>query len=259
MGGDASTAMMQSTMRRLVLLFILLQAVSLLAAEKPTWSIFATTVAPCSSSELNHCRSVQSFYGGKTVSLRLVPNGSDFDGKLSVRTQRSRVFPLSIDNDWNLLGGVDVLWSPDSRFLAITGGLNAYTESTRIFEVTPSGVRLLNVFHEAKADMLKGFPPCKSAGIDREDCERREKNPFFNFAAIAWSDPNTLVVMAEIPCSSSRGIFMCQVMGYEIDVRTGHVFRRMDARQFKARWQQAMAWNFRIPESPESLMGTKQR
>jgi hypothetical protein len=256
MGGDGSTtAMRQGTMRRLVLLSLLLQTASLLGSDKPTWSIYAAKVHSCVSGP---CRSV-SASRDRTV-VQLSKNYSDDeDGRLIFLTNTSGAFMVPAEPEWNLEAGIDVLWSLDSRFTAITGGINAYTQSTRVFEITPSGVMLLDVFHEATADMLKSFPPCKSTGIDREDCERQEKNPFFNYAAIAWSNPNTLVVMSEIPCSSSRGIFMCQVVGYEIDVRTGHVLRRMDARQFKARWQHAMAWNFRIPESPESLTSTKQR
>lgn len=246
-------------MRRLILCFFLLQTVCLLAAERPTWSIFAGKLDPCPSGELSHCHSVRSPIDGKTIFLHLIPKDGNFDGRLTVRTEQGQEFALPMDDDWNFLGGIDVLWSPESTFVAITGGLNAYTESTRVFEMTPSGAKPLDVFHEATGDMLKSFPPCKASGMDREDCERQERHPFFSYAAIAWSNPDTLVVMAEIPCSSSYGSFMCQVVGYEIDVRTGHILRRMNARQFKVRWQHAMAWSFRIPESPESLTTPDQK
>jgi hypothetical protein len=238
-------------LRRLVIGFLLLPTVSLLAAEKSTWSIFATRLEPCLSEDLSRCGSVPSFHDAKSVSLHLIPKGDDFDRDLSVRTERGQTFPLSIDDEWNLLGGVDVLWSPDSRFLAVTGGLNAYTESTRVYEITPTGSKLLDTFREASANMLESFPPCKASNVDREGCERQEQNPFFNFAAIAWSGPNSLVVMSEIPCSSRYGGFMCQIVGYEIDIRTGHILHQMKADQFKARWQRAMAWNFRVPDPPQ--------
>jgi hypothetical protein len=241
-------------MRRLTLFFFFIQAVSLLAAERPTWSLYATKLSPCVSVELMQCHPpAGSSHDGKTVTLRTFSKGGDLDGELAVETRQGGTLPLSRDAEWNVESGVDALWSPGSRFLAVTGGLNAYTESTRVYEVTSSGVNLLGVFREATADMLQSFPPCKALNVDREDCERQERDPFFNFAAIAWSGPSSLVVMAEIPCSGSYGSFMCQVEGYEIDVRTGHILHRMNASQFKGRWQHAMAWNFRVPEPARSV------
>jgi hypothetical protein len=239
-------------MRHSTFLFLLLQTVSVLATDKPTWSRFAAKLAPCPSSEFGHCRSVKAAHGEKAATLYLIPMDGDFDGRLSLRTEGDRTFPLPMDDDWNYFGGVDLLWSQDSRFLAITGGLNAYTESTRVYKITRSGVEVLDVFREATADMLKSFPPCKASGVEPRDCERQEQNPFFNYAAIAWSSPNSLIVMSEVPCSSSYGSYMCQVIGYEIDVQTGHVLHQMNAERFKTKWQHAMAWNFRIPEPPPS-------
>jgi hypothetical protein len=246
-------------MRRLLPCFLVFQTALLLAAEKPTWSRYATRLTPCFSAELIICHSASSPGDGKIVALRTILKYDDLSGELIVQATQDKNFSLAVDPDWNLWHGVDALWSPRSNYLVVTGDLNAYTESTRVYEVTRSGVKLLDVFREANADMLQSFRPCKAFNIDREDCERQERDPFFNFAAIAWSGPSSLVIMSEVPCSSNYGGFMCQIMGYEIDVSTGHILRRMDARQFKAQWQHAMAWSFRVPEPPKPITSAEPR
>ena len=50
-------------------------------------------------------------------------------------------WPVDTDPEW--FGDVDVLWSPDSGMFAMTGGVNGYTESLRVFEVTGSGPKRL--------------------------------------------------------------------------------------------------------------------
>ena len=72
----------------------------------------------------------------------------------------------------------------------------------------------------------------------------------YNMTGIDWASPSTILVMAEVPCSTSRGGIMCQVMGYELEVPTGRIRRRVDAKQLKLHWQKSMAWNFRVPEPP---------
>jgi len=72
-----------------------------------------------------------------------------------------------------------------------------------------------------------------------------------NMSAIAWTrGSSSLVVFAEVPCSSSHGGIMYQVMGYELDVPTGRILARMSALEFKRRYQADMAWPMRIPDQP---------
>jgi hypothetical protein len=60
-----------------------------------------------------------------------------------------------------------------------------------------------------------------------------------------------MVVMTEIPCSSRFGGIMCQILGYEIEVPSGEILRRMEPKEFERRWQHSMAWKFWIPDPPE--------
>jgi hypothetical protein len=64
-------------------------------------------------------------------------------------------------------------------------------------------------------------------------------------------DSSRMVVMTEIPCSSRFGGIMCQVLGYEIEVPSGKILRRMEPKDFARRWQHSMGWKFRIPDPPE--------
>jgi hypothetical protein len=158
-------------------------------------------------------------------------------------------WPLLLDGEW--MNDLDVFWSPDSKFLALTGSLNGYTESLRVFAVTESGPGQLNILGQPTSDMLLRFPPCRASHIGSSVCRRQLVDPFFNFAAIAWSDSHTLVVMSEVPCGSLWGGIMCQVMGYEVELPSGTIVNSMEAPEFKRRWQNEMPWKFEIPDPPE--------
>ena len=153
---------------------------------------------------------------------------------------------LSLDPEWNQ---VEVLWSPDSQTVALTGGFNAYTNSTRIFDVRNEAVKPIDI-GPLQADMAQTYPPCAGQNAEEEICHAEENGDKFNYATVAWANATTAVIMAEIPCSSSQGGMMCQVEGYEIDVRTCHILRRMTAGELKRSWQSKLAWNLRIPEPP---------
>lgn len=91
----------------------------------------------------------------------------------------------------------------------------------------------------------------RAKGIDMSDCRRIERDPAFNMSGLAWTgDSTAIVVMAEVPCSSSYGGIMCQVLGYELSAADGRVLRRLAAKELKNRWQDEMAWEMRIPEPP---------
>lgn len=143
----------------------------------------------------------------------------------------------------------EVLWSPDSQTLAVTGSDSGITNWTKIFRLankTPQTVSLRAV----QEDMAVTYPICEGQNIEEAVCRAEKNGDQFNYATIAWADATTAVIMAEIPCSSSQGGMMCQVEGYEIDVRSGHILRRMTARELKKRWQSKLAWNLRIPDGP---------
>jgi hypothetical protein len=158
-----------------------------------------------------------------------------------------RVIPVQLDASW---AQIEVLWSPDSRSLAITGSYNAYTNSTRIFLIRANSIQQTSTVL-VRTDMVRTFPPCKASNADPTDCRREESGEDFNYATVAWASPTTAVVMAEVPCSSSQGGIMCQVRGYELDTQTGKILRRMNATQLKTTWQSKLAWKLRVPSPPE--------
>ena len=156
---------------------------------------------------------------------------------------------LPVPEDWV---DFDVLWSPDSKFVAMTGNLNGYIESVRVYQITESDPVRITVTKMPSADMWRRFPPCRALHADPTVCEASQHNEEdFNFAAVAWADAHTLVLMSEVPCSSLWGGIMCQVMGYEVDLHSGNIVETMTARDFKQKWQHEMAWRFRIPDPPE--------
>ena len=164
---------------------------------------------------------------------------------------------------------IDLLWSPDSKAFFVNGGNGGGYWGFWVYVYLaddPTNPR--DVTEDAQRDMLKEFPPCKAAypnaadavgckkisRPDEEKCMQDEADPKYspeyNMTGIDWVNGSVILVMAEIPCSSSHGAIMCQVMGYELQVPTGQILKRIDARQLKLRWQKSMAWEFRIPDPP---------
>jgi hypothetical protein len=143
----------------------------------------------------------------------------------------------------------EVLWSPDSQSLAITGGDSGITNWTRIFRITDDKPEAVNL-QPVQQEMAATYPICEGQNVEESVCRDEKNGEQFNYATIAWADATTAVIMAEIPCSSSQGGMMCQVEGYEIDVLSGRILRRMTARELKKRWQSKLAWNLRVPDAP---------
>jgi hypothetical protein len=164
---------------------------------------------------------------------------------------------------------IDLLWSPDSKAFFVNGGNGgAYWGFWVYVYLADDASNPRLVTEDAQWDMLKEFPPCKAAFPNANDpggCKKTSKpdektcmqdladpkySPEYNMTGIDWVNGSVILVVAEVPCSSSYGGIMCQVMGYELQVPTGQILERIDATQLKLRWQKSMAWNFRIPDSP---------
>jgi hypothetical protein len=140
----------------------------------------------------------------------------------------------------------EVLWSPDSKAFLINGSDGAEgPEYIFVYQLGEPDGRPLDVT-AAQKDMLTSFPPRKAKAADPQDCASLAENPeYINVNAVAWTrGSSAIVVMAEIPCSSRFGGIMCQVLGYELEVSTGKILRRMEPKEFAARWQHSMAWKF---------------
>ncbi len=165
---------------------------------------------------------------------------------------------------------IDLLWSQDSKAFFVNGGNGGSYWGFWVYVYLaddPSDPR--EVTEQAQRDMLKQFPACKAAypsaddargckkasrAVDEETCMKKEVdpkfNPEYNMTGIDWVGPSSVLVLAEVPCDTQWGGTMCQVMGYELNVPTGRILNRIDAKELKRRWQKSMAWEFHIPEPP---------
>ncbi len=244
-------------------------------AVQPMWAKKATAFpAWCFSDKTEGCKALRI----------LAP-----DGKSSVEVSYRKDFGSSADN-WSLQAhlrvtipgasareadlpedfpesgyiSVELLWSPDSRAFFLNGS-NAGVWDVMYLYLADDPTQPRNVTDEAQRDMLKNFPPCKAAFPSADDaggcketsrgqvpgCEADPKySPDYNMVGIDWVNASTILVMAEVPCDSLFGGIMCQVMGYELEVPTGRILKRMDAKQLKLDWQNSMAWKFRMPDPP---------
>jgi hypothetical protein len=162
---------------------------------------------------------------------------------------------------------VELLWSPDSHAFFVNGS-NAGIWSSMYVYLADDPTEPRNITDEAQRDMLEEFPPCKAAFPNADDargCQKASRdqvpscmngeanpkdNPEYNMIGIDWVNASTILVMAEVPCDSLFGGIMCQVMGYELEVPTGRILKRIDAEHLKLEWQKGMARKFRIPDAP---------
>ena len=170
----------------------------------------------------------------------------DPDLYLRVRTPSGQWHVVNVPE-----GAHDVLWAPDSKAFFVDGGISSYSGFfVEVYRIRDNFVIRSSVTNRAQRDMVRTFPPCKAFNRDDETCHRIEADPEFNMSGLAWATKSSIIVMAEVPCSSSYGGIMCAVEGYQLEVPGGRIEKRLTAGQLKALWQPAMAWNMRIPEPP---------
>ncbi len=146
----------------------------------------------------------------------------------------------------------EVTWSPDSKAFFINGGHADGDDLVAVHLLDDPNLGPGDITREVKRDTFRSFPPCQ-ANPSVDDCTIFEVEPYeyINVSGIDWiGDSSRIVVMAEVPCSSSMGGIMCQVLGYEIEVPSGKILRRMKAKEFARRWQHSMAWKFSVPDPP---------
>lgn len=148
----------------------------------------------------------------------------------------------------------EVVWSPDSKAFFVNGNNNGNGDyHVSVYMLTDADVVEVEVKDAVLADMVRSFPPCRAEDA-YQPCKNLESDPdgYIGTAAIDWlPDSSAIVLMAEVTCSSSMGGIMCQVLGYEIEISSGKILRRVEARDFARRWQHSMAWKFHVPDPPE--------
>jgi len=149
----------------------------------------------------------------------------------------------------------EIVWSPDSKAFFITGNSNANAwDAVAVHRIDDPELGPGFVTGEVEKDMARSFPPCRAKYYHPDNCAHLAAHPheYIGVLGLDWVGGSSgIVVMAEVPCSSYFGGIMCQVLGYEVEVPSGKILKRMEPKEFKRLWQKSMAWKFRIPDAPE--------
>ncbi|HTS11450.1 MAG TPA: hypothetical protein VMH00_04975 [Candidatus Limnocylindrales bacterium] len=224
-------------------------------ADRPIWSKKGVAFWAGCSGDLRPCQAkkIPSPDGRNYVNVSYSTNPEDpriEDAKVTVVAAGKKL------GEVDLAGFVEdeVVWSPDSKAFFMNGNNNGYGDyHVAVHRIDDPKLGPGNVTQAVGRDMVRSFPPCK-AKDPPDGCAELARNPddYIGMAGVDWVDGSSrIVVMAEVTCSSSMGGIMCQVNGYEIDVPSGKIERRMEAKEFGRRWQHSMAWKFNIPDPPD--------
>jgi hypothetical protein len=154
----------------------------------------------------------------------------------------------------------ELLWSPNSKAFFINEGCGSAIAGfvVRVYLVSSANIDSagddvgLDITQAALQDMVRLFPACKALNHLPEACKITPADRDWNMSGIDWlEDSSGIVVMSEVPSTSFWGGIMGQVMGYELEVPSGKILGRLNAKQFKMKWQKSMAWKFRVPDPPD--------
>lgn len=225
--------------------------------ERPTWARKAIAFqAVCrDSSEFHKCKSLRIPSPDNKSSVEVVYE-RDKDMMFSSlrlttpgRGIREVQVPWGNDTD-------ELLWSPNSKAFFINCGCGSSIAgfAVGVYLVDSANIDVgLDFTLAARQDMVRSFPPCKALNHDPGVCEdTKADGEDWNMSGIDWlEDSSGIVVMSEVPPTSLWGGIMGQVMGYELEVPSGKILRRINAKQFRVEWQKSMAWKFRIPDPPD--------
>jgi hypothetical protein len=225
------------------------------APNAPIWSKKGTSFPIGCANDLSPCRPLKiSSPDGESavlVTYETSPKYPDIEAvSLKVTTRGKFVGSVSAILDVD----DEITWSPDSKCFFINANWNGYADA--ILAVHCLNYPNLGPGHitlQVERDMVRSFPPCR-ATYTPDNCAKMAADPdsYRGVVGIDWIDGSSeIAVMADVPCSSSMGGIMCQVLGYEIAVPSGKILRRMEPKEFAHRWQHSMAWKFSIPDPPE--------
>lgn len=226
-------------------LTLLLLVPSLAFAGKPNWIRHATSFpGQCQSS----CPTVRVVAPDKSTSVEVLYQ----DGGAYLRVNRPGKPPREIHDVFTSPHN-DLLWSPDSKAFFVDAGEGMTSPSfVQVYLLDDEQLRAIDVTHLAEQDMVQTFPPCKALFLDPSTCRRIESEPEYNMRAITWSDnSSTLVVLAQVPCTSNYGGISCQSMGYEVEVPSGKILKRLQPAEFKKTYQKFMEQKYDVPIPPQ--------
>jgi hypothetical protein len=236
----------------------LLALTTVVARDKPIWAKAGTFLSPRCESPSGERQTFKSPDGKIVAELRCRNHQDDDDPLLYLRVR----FPSGRISDVTLqrkvLHGLsrrpqELLWAPDSKAFLVNGSENSYSGFfVDVYRVQGETITSVKVTAHAQRDMVRSFPPCRAAKLDSDLCRAIRKSPQYNMSGVSWTDRSSaVIVMSEVPCSSSYGGIMCQVLGYKLDAKNGAILQRMTATELKTKWQEHMAFEMKVPEPPE--------
>jgi len=226
-------------------------------ANKPVWSKKAVSFrAGCDEDERKECKPLKIFSPDRNSFVKVSYEPNSLNPSLEI-------VALTVVHDGKPLGPVgptgsvenEIVWAPDSKAFFINGSNNANGDyHFAVYRLVDSKISVVSdLTANALQDVVRSFPPCR-AKDPSDKCEELAADPdgYIGTAAIDWlQNSSAIVIMAEVTCSSSMGGIMCAVLGYELDIPSGKILRRMEPKEFARRWQHSMAWKFHDPGPPE--------
>jgi hypothetical protein len=147
----------------------------------------------------------------------------------------------------------DLLWGPDSKAFLVDAGEGMTSPSfVQVYVLDDPQLRAVDITHEIELDMVKSFPPCKALFLEPSTCRKIETRPDYNMTAVTWSDNSSaVVVLAQVPCTSNYGGISCQSMGYEVEVPSGKILKRIPPPEFKKEYQKFLEQKYDVPIAPQ--------
>jgi hypothetical protein len=133
--------------------------------------------------------------------------------------------------DWTQ---IEVMWSPSSRAFSIMGNTSDFSTQTRIWVIEAGKLREVNAMRSIGTDTV------------RDSSLRNDA------IAIAWRNANTLLVVAQKPCPGEQRRVICEARGYEVRIPSGEIVKTLTALELKLQWRTKIAWDFRLPASPNA-------
>jgi hypothetical protein len=216
------------------------------SAKKPIWSRQAIALDLSCSQKPTPISSPDHRYRIDVLCRK--QSDKDPTYSLRVKAATGQSYEASLDE-----GAHELLWAPNSRAFFVNGSTTSYAGFfVEVYKLIPGGLRKENISAAAQGDMVASFPPCKAYNRDEATCTRIAAHPEYNMSGIAWiADSSAINVFAEVPCSSSYGGIMCQVLGYQLSASDGRILKRFKPAEMRQQWQKSMAWKMRVPDPPE--------
>ena len=231
--------------KRLLWLGLSLAAIPACAAEQPAWAKAAT---PLDLSCSHNSQPISAPDHRASAQVLCQPRKDDDPAySLQVKVDSGRIYEVPLQKRTQ-----ELLWAPDSKALLVNGSQGGYWGSfVTVYELTQNGLRKLSLTNTAQRDMVVSFPPCKAAKRNPSACTRISRYPEYNMSGVGWAqDSKSVFVFAEVPCSSSYGGTMCQVLGYQLSLPDGNILKRLTAPQVKTEWHSMMGWTMHVPDPP---------